>query len=115
MDAGAVGIRSHRVVVLTRGRGDPGAIRIAIYASTADGRFQMPTQGQLDPVVVARRAGANMNRRAVLRVTEIHPGQIDAVQARVDLARRSRRVVDAKVHLLQPGLGLIAILTVEYA
>src|SRR6266699_2426203 len=75
----------------------------------------MPTQGQLDPVVVAGRAGANKNRRAVLRVTEIHPGQIDAVQARVELARRPGGVVNAKVHLLQPGLGLITIPTLEYA
>src|SRR5262249_13804854 len=110
-----VGARSHRVIVLAGGRGDPGAIRSAVDALAADGRLEMPTQGHLDPVVIARWARANKNRRAVLRVAEIHPGQIDAVQARVKLDRRSPGIVDTKVHFLQPGLGLITIPTLEYA
>src|SRR6266403_4105028 len=114
MDAGAAGVRSHHVIVVAGRRGDPGQSRIAVDPIATDGRVQTPAERQLNPIVVARWARPHQDRGAVLRVTEIHAGQINAVQSHIEPAFRPGRTVDAKVHFPQPSLGLVTVPTVEH-
>src|SRR6266446_2908762 len=114
MNTGAAGVRSNHVIVVAGRRGDPRAIRIAVDPIATNGRLQMPAERQLNPIVVARWACPHQDRGAVLRVTEVHAGQINAIQPHIEPAFRLGRIVDAKVHFPQPRLGLVTVPTVEH-
>src|SRR5260370_14623397 len=81
----------------TSRRGNGGAVGTARNALACNGNFDVLLDWNLQPIIVARRVGPDFGGRAVLDVTDIKAGEVNAVYPPIELLRRPTRNVQPEL------------------
>src|SRR5260370_30333612 len=96
-----------------RGNGGPGGT--TRNALACNGNFDVLLDWNLQPIIVARRVGSDFGGRAVLDVTDINAGQVNAVDPHIELLGRPMRKVEPELLTAQECAGFVGIPTVKDA
>src|SRR6266567_2511240 len=84
-------------------------------AHARNGNFDLLLDWNLQPIIVARRVGPDLGGRAVLDVTDINAGQVNAVDPHIELLGRPMRKVEPELLTAKECAGFVGIPTVKDA